>query len=116
MQNRRRLRRFTVPGSQSLSLLSRDLREAHLQVLLGGGGHRQASSNNNATNISADPLLSSFGLSFPTLDADEKSKLSTPAPSDVSVLKEFLKETPAQRWQSRYILSYATLLLIHSRL
>ncbi|CAM0953909.1 unnamed protein product [Alopecurus aequalis] len=93
-KNRRRLRRFTVPGSQSLSLLSRDLREAHLQVLLGGGGHR--SSNNNATNISADPLLSSFGLSFPTLDADEKSKLTIPAPSDLSVLKE----TPARPWQS----------------
>ncbi|KAK1698808.1 hypothetical protein QYE76_015505 [Lolium multiflorum] len=31
-KNRRRLRRFSVPGSQSLSLLSRDLREAHLQL------------------------------------------------------------------------------------
>ncbi|KAF6986287.1 hypothetical protein CFC21_004068, partial [Triticum aestivum] len=93
-KNRRRLRRFAVPGSQSLSLLSRDLREAHLQVLLGGGGHR--SSNNNATNISADPLLSSFGLSFPTLDAEETSKLSTPAQSDVPVLKE----AAARPWRS----------------
>ncbi|VAH22802.1 unnamed protein product [Triticum turgidum subsp. durum] len=93
-KNRRRLRRFAVPGSQSLSLLSRDLREAHLQVLLGGGGHR--SSNNNAANISADPLLSSFGLSFPTLDAEETSKLSTPAQSDVPVLKE----AAARPWRS----------------
>uniref|UniRef100_A0ACD5T7F1 Uncharacterized protein n=1 Tax=Avena sativa TaxID=4498 RepID=A0ACD5T7F1_AVESA len=91
-KNRRRLRRFPVPGSQSLSLLSRDLREAHLQVLLGGGGHR--SSTNNATNISADPLLSSFGLSFPTSDVEEASKL--PIPADVSLLKE----KPAQTWQS----------------
>jgi len=91
-KNRRRLRRFTVPGSQSLSLLSRDLREAHLQVLLGGGGHRL--SNNNATNISADPLLSSFGLSFPTSAAEEASKL--PIPADVLVPKE----KPAQPWQS----------------
>lgn len=93
-KNRRRLRRFTVPGSQSLSLLSRDLREAHLQLLLGGGGHR--SSNNNATNISADPLLSSFGLSIPTPDAEETSILPISAPSDASVLKE----THVQPWQS----------------
>jgi hypothetical protein len=92
-KNRRRLRRFPVPGSQSLSLLSRDLREAHLQVLLGGGGHRQTSSNNNATNISADPLLSSFGLSFPPLDAEEASKV--PILADVSLPKA----KPAQPWQ-----------------
>lgn len=98
-KNRRRLRRFTVPGSQSLSLLSRDLREAHLQVLLGGGGHR--SSTTNATNISADPLLSSFGLSFPTSDAEETTKLPIPAPGDVSVLKE----KPTQLWQSSIDLS-----------
>ncbi|CAN6350208.1 unnamed protein product [Urochloa humidicola] len=88
-KNRRRLRRFIIPGSQALSLLSRDLREAHLQVLL--GGHR-SSNNSNATNISADPLLSSFGLSFPTSDAGQTSKSTTSVPDDATMVKE----TPAQ--------------------
>jgi len=93
-RNRRRLRRFIAPGNQALSLLSRDLREARLQVLLGSGGHR--SSNNSTTNISADPLLSSFGLGFPTSDAEETSKSTIPILDDASVLKE----TPAQPWLS----------------
>uniref|UniRef100_A0A0A9D4H1 Di19 C-terminal domain-containing protein n=1 Tax=Arundo donax TaxID=35708 RepID=A0A0A9D4H1_ARUDO len=85
-KNRRRLRRFVIPGSQALSLLSRDLREAHLQVLL-GGGHR--SSNHSSTaNISADPLLSSFGLTFPTSDAEETSKSTVSIPDDATIVKE----------------------------
>ena len=94
-KNRRRLRRFVIPGSQALSLLSRDLREAHLQVLLGGGGHRSNNSS-NTTNISADPLLSSFGLSFPTSDTEETSIPPISIPDDASVIKE----TPAQPWDS----------------
>ena len=93
-KNRRRLRRFIIPGSQALSLLGRDLREAHLQVLLGGGGHR--SSNNNTTNISSDPLLSSFGLSFPTSDAEETSKPPVSIPDGPSMVKEM----PTQLWES----------------
>jgi hypothetical protein len=84
-KNRRRLRRFIIPGSQALSLLSRDLREAQ-QVLL-GGGHR-SSNNNTTTNISADPLLSSFGLSFPTSDAEQTSKSTNSAPDDATMIKE----------------------------
>ncbi|XVF27596.1 hypothetical protein REPUB_Repub14bG0122200 [Reevesia pubescens] len=34
LQRRRRLRRVAIPNSQALSLLGRDLHEAHLQVLL----------------------------------------------------------------------------------
>jgi hypothetical protein len=90
LQNRRRLRRFLIPGSQGLSLLSRDLREAHLQLLLSSG---QRSSNNNTTAIiSADPLLSSFGLGFPTSDAEETSKSTISIPDDSTMVKE----TPAQ--------------------
>ncbi|KAL7235030.1 hypothetical protein ACSBR1_018498 [Camellia fascicularis] len=48
MQRRRRLRRVAIPNSQALSLLGRDLREAHLQVLLGGSGYQ--SSNANSSN------------------------------------------------------------------
>ncbi|AQK88431.1 Protein DEHYDRATION-INDUCED 19 [Zea mays] len=93
-KNRRRLRRFIIPGSQALSLLSRDLREAHLQVLLGGGGQRSSdnSSSSSATNISADPLLSSFGLGFPTSDAEQASKSTVSIPDDATTVKE----APAQ--------------------
>ncbi|GJM89736.1 hypothetical protein PR202_ga05952 [Eleusine coracana subsp. coracana] len=87
--NRRRLRRFVIPGSQALSLLSRDLREAHLQLLLGGG--QRSSNYSTTTNISADPLLSSFGLSFPTSDAEETSKSNISIPDDSTTVKE----TPA---------------------
>uniref|UniRef100_A0A0D9WJP5 Drought induced 19 protein type zinc-binding domain-containing protein n=1 Tax=Leersia perrieri TaxID=77586 RepID=A0A0D9WJP5_9ORYZ len=66
------------------------------KVLLVGGGHRP-SSNSSTTNISADPLLSSFGLSFPTSDAEETSKPPISIPDDVSMVKE----TPAQPWDSR---------------
>lgn len=100
-QNRRRLRRFIIPGSQALSLLSRDLREAHLQVLLGGGGQRSSdNSSSSATNISADPLLSSFGLGFPTSDAEQASKSTVSIPDDATTVKE----APAQARKLRYIL------------
>uniref|UniRef100_A0A0E0C5V7 Protein dehydration-induced 19 C-terminal domain-containing protein n=1 Tax=Oryza meridionalis TaxID=40149 RepID=A0A0E0C5V7_9ORYZ len=92
----RRMRRFIIPESQALSLLSRDLRDAQLQALL-GGGHRQRRSNTTATNISADPLLSSFGLGFSTLDSEEQSKAPVPIPDDTSIHKD----TPAQPWESR---------------
>jgi uncharacterized C2H2 Zn-finger protein len=99
-KNRRRLRRFIIPGSQALSLLSRDLREAHLQVLL-GGGHR-SSNNNTTTNISADPLLSSFGLSFPTSDAEQTSKSTNSAPDDATMIKEI----PSQARKLRYVITF----------
>lgn len=72
MQRRRRLRRVAIPNSQALSLLGRDLREAHLQVLLGGGGFR--SSSTNASNAANDPLLSSLVLNFPGSEVDELTK------------------------------------------
>ncbi|WCJ27084.1 Protein DEHYDRATION-INDUCED 19 [Euphorbia peplus] len=43
---RRRLRRVAIPNSQALSLLGRDLREAHLQMLLGGSGYRNFEISN----------------------------------------------------------------------
>ncbi|KAK4711146.1 hypothetical protein R3W88_005659 [Solanum pinnatisectum] len=69
VQRRRRLRKVAIPSSQALSLLGRDLREAHLQVLLGGSGFR--SSTAAAAN---DPFLSSLVLNYPTFEAEEISK------------------------------------------
>ncbi|KAF5953158.1 hypothetical protein HYC85_011102 [Camellia sinensis] len=74
---RRRLRRVAIPNSQALSLLGRDLREAHLQVLLGGSGYR--SSNANSSNAVTNPFLSSPVLNFPSSESEDilKSMLSS---------------------------------------
>ncbi|KAG5516949.1 hypothetical protein RHGRI_037625 [Rhododendron griersonianum] len=72
LQRRRRLRRVAIPNSQALSLLGRDLREAHLQVLLGGSGYR--SSNANSTNAATDPFLSSLILNFPASESEDITK------------------------------------------
>ncbi|XP_060192875.1 protein DEHYDRATION-INDUCED 19 homolog 4-like isoform X1 [Lycium barbarum] len=79
VQRRRRLRRVAIPSSQALSLLGRDLREAHLQVLLGGSGSGYRSSSATSTTAANDPLLSSLVLNYPTFEAEEisKSVLST---------------------------------------
>ncbi|CAK9152536.1 unnamed protein product [Ilex paraguariensis] len=72
MHRRRRLRRVAMPDSQALSLLGRDLREAHLQVLLGCGSYRSKSAT--SSNAVTDPLLSSLFLNFPASEAEEISK------------------------------------------
>ncbi|KAG8055902.1 hypothetical protein GUJ93_ZPchr0001g32699 [Zizania palustris] len=95
LKSGRRMHRFVIPDSHAFSLLSRDLRDAQLQALL-GGGHRHRTSNTATTNISADPLLSSFGLGFSTLDSEEQSKAPVPVPDDTSMLKD----TPIQSWES----------------
>lgn len=96
-KNGSRLRRFVIPERRALSLLSRDLRDAHLQALLGGGhSHRSRNTTTTTTNIYADPLLSSFGLGFATSDAEEPSKSSVPVLDDTSILNE----APPQPWES----------------
>jgi hypothetical protein len=103
LQNGSRLRRYVIPESRAVSLLSRDLRDAHLQALLGGGhSHRSSNPATTTTNIYADPLLSSFGLGFATSDAEEPSKSPVPVPDGTSKLKE----APPQPWESRYISWY----------
>ena len=101
LQNGSRLRRYVIPESRAVSLLSRDLRDAHLQALLGGGhSHRSSNTATTTTNIYADPLLSSFGLGFATSDIEEPSKSPVPVLDDPSKLKEM----PPQPWESRYII------------
>ncbi|KEH30998.1 drought-induced protein [Medicago truncatula] len=96
---RRRLRRVAIPNSQTLSLLGRDLREAHLQVLLnGGGGYR--SHSNTVTNASADPFLSSFILNYPACEAEEISKSVVTSAEDSSTKNT---TTPVQHiWKSSF--------------
>ncbi|RRT40135.1 hypothetical protein GW17_00037927, partial [Ensete ventricosum] len=81
------------PSSQTLSLLRRDLREAHLQVLLGSAGYR--SNNNEESNITSDSFLSSLLLNFPTSEADETLKPT----ADENLYRK--KELPVPAWKSR---------------
>lgn len=94
LQRRRRLRRVAIPNSQALSLLGRDLREAHLQVLLGGGGYR--SSNANVSTAATDPFLSSLILNFPASEAEEISKSVIPNTEDTPVKSA----APTHIWKS----------------
>ncbi|XP_058095807.1 protein DEHYDRATION-INDUCED 19-like [Magnolia sinica] len=96
LQRRRRLRRVAIPNSQSLSLLGRDLREAHLQVLLGGGGYR--SSSTNTSNAVTDSFLSSLVLNFPASEAEEISKSAASSAEDTSIKKP----TSTQTWKSSF--------------
>ncbi|XP_008798249.2 protein DEHYDRATION-INDUCED 19-like [Phoenix dactylifera] len=99
LQRRRRLRRFAIPSSQTLSMLGRDLREAHMQLLLGNGAYR--SSNNSASNTSADSFLSSFVLNFPPSETEETSKSSISSANDACIKQA----TPLQTWKSSLDLS-----------
>eukprot|EP00178_Gracilaria_changii_P019550 TRINITY_DN56637_c0_g1_i1.p1 TRINITY_DN56637_c0_g1~~TRINITY_DN56637_c0_g1_i1.p1 ORF type:complete len:232 (+),score=25.08 TRINITY_DN56637_c0_g1_i1:222-917(+) len=99
LQRRRRLRRFAIPSSQTLSLLGRDLREAHLQLLLGSGAYR--SSNNSASNTSADSFLSSLVLNVPTSETEEASKSSISTAEDTCIKKAMASQT----WKSSLDLS-----------
>ncbi|XP_059670663.1 protein DEHYDRATION-INDUCED 19 homolog 4-like isoform X2 [Cornus florida] len=109
LQRRRRLRRVAIPNGQALSLLGRDLRETHLQVLLGGGGYR--SSNTSSSNAVTDPFLSSLVLNFPASEAEEISKSLLSSAEDTStksvpsahiwksstwLLKPFIYDVPEQ--------------------
>ncbi|XP_029119168.1 protein DEHYDRATION-INDUCED 19 homolog 4 isoform X2 [Elaeis guineensis] len=96
LQRRRRLRRVAIPNSQALSLLGRDLREAHLQALFGTGGYFSGSTN--ASTAVTDSLLSSLVLNFPTTEVEETAKSSVPTAEDTYIKKV----TPSQNWKSSF--------------
>ncbi|XP_058082157.1 protein DEHYDRATION-INDUCED 19-like isoform X2 [Magnolia sinica] len=64
MQRRRRYRKGSTGSHSTLSLLRKELREGHLQSLLGGSSCVVSSSN-----AAPDPLLSSF--IYPVADASK---------------------------------------------
>uniref|UniRef100_A0A2P2JG08 Protein DEHYDRATION-INDUCED 19 homolog 4-like n=1 Tax=Rhizophora mucronata TaxID=61149 RepID=A0A2P2JG08_RHIMU len=94
LQRHRRFHRLAVPNSQASSFLGRDLREAHLQMLLGGGGYR--SNNANVSNIASDPFLSSLLLNFPSSEAEEISKSVVSSVEEASAKKA----APVHMWKS----------------
>ncbi|CAL9132525.1 hypothetical protein MUK42_16980 [Musa troglodytarum] len=79
LKRSRPLSGYTIPSSQALSRLRKDLREAHLQLLLGNGVYR---SSNTTLNAAADSFLSSFALDFPTSEAEKNSRSSISAGDD----------------------------------
>ncbi|KAH1243037.1 Protein DEHYDRATION-INDUCED 19 [Glycine max] len=101
---RRRLRRVAIPNSQTLSLLGRDLREAHLQVLLGGGGGYRSNSAAVSNAAATDPFLSSFILNFPACEAEEISKSVVTSADDSSSKNA----TPVHIWKSSFDPSLST--------
>lgn len=95
MHRRGRLRRVPFPNSQALSLLGRDLREAHLQVLLGGSGFRSSSAASSAA--ATDNLLSSLVMNFPMIENDDISKSLMSSLEDNSAKNV----APQHMWKSR---------------
>ncbi|XP_054791834.1 protein DEHYDRATION-INDUCED 19 homolog 4-like isoform X2 [Prosopis cineraria] len=104
LQRRRRLRRVAVPSSQALSVLGRDLREAHLQVLLGsgGGGGSSGGYRSNSVNTSSaaatDPFLSSLIFNVPASEAEDISKSVLTGAEDSSPKNP----APSHIWKSSF--------------
>lgn len=107
MHRRCRLRRVAVPSSQALYLLGRDLREAHLQVLLGSGGYR--SNNANSSNVVTDQFLSSLVLNFSATEAEELSKSVSSSAEDACVKKA----AASHAWESRYWIKFFVQASLH---
>ncbi|KAK8573009.1 hypothetical protein V6N13_048571 [Hibiscus sabdariffa] len=98
LQRRRRLRRVAIPNSRALSLLGRDLREAHLQLLLGGGAYR--STGVNVSNAATDTFLSSLIMNFPTSEVEEITKSVVTSFEDTAAKNA--APTLAHMWKSSF--------------
>ncbi|XP_049933865.1 protein DEHYDRATION-INDUCED 19-like [Nymphaea colorata] len=88
MQRRRRFRKGS--SHSTISMLSKELREGHLQSLLASSSYPVASSN-----TAPDPLLSSFIYSMPMVDAPAKPELNSPVEtvSDKKPLDDKVRES-----------------------
>ncbi|XXG80558.1 hypothetical protein AAC387_Pa09g1395 [Persea americana] len=72
MNMRRRSRKGSAGSHSTLSLLRKELREGHIQSLLGGSSYVHS-----ASNTAPDPLLTSFIYSFPMADASKSAQPRT---------------------------------------
>ncbi|XP_028766590.1 protein DEHYDRATION-INDUCED 19-like isoform X1 [Neltuma alba] len=104
LQRRHRLRKVGMPNSKALSLLGRDLREAHLQVLLGGGNAGSRSNSSSVSDATTDPFLSSLILNFPASEVDDISKSGVPSAEDSSAKNM----APPHIWKSSFDPSLST--------
>ncbi|KMZ68106.1 Protein DEHYDRATION-INDUCED 19 [Zostera marina] len=80
---RKRLRKVSIPSSQSFSLMGKDLREAHLQALLASSGLRPCYDDPPPAAV-PDSLLSSLVLNYPTPEADVPKPTTVSTPDDTS--------------------------------
>lgn len=68
MQRRRRFRRAGIPSNAALSLFGKEIREAHLQALLGG------TSRSSAPSSATDVLLSSLVYNISVTETEDPPK------------------------------------------
>lgn len=80
---RKRLRKVSIPSSQSFSLMGKDLREAHLQALLASSGLRPCYDDPPPAAV-PDSLLSSLVMNYPTPEADVPKPTTVSTPDDTS--------------------------------
>ena len=98
MQRRRRFRRAGVPSNATLSLLGKELREAHLQALLGGTSR---SSGLSGLSHATDPLLSTLVYNVPITEAEDPPKpsaINEEPPSKLSSLSQQSKPRQVAPW------------------
>ncbi|KAH7431522.1 hypothetical protein KP509_08G053500 [Ceratopteris richardii] len=69
---RHRFRRPGMPSGSTLSMLSKEYREAHLQALFSGGPFR--GSGNSGSAAAADSLLTALAYSFPIIETEDAPK------------------------------------------
>ncbi|KAL9452471.1 hypothetical protein AB3S75_008290 [Citrus x aurantiifolia] len=96
LQRRRRLRRVAIPSSQALSLLGRDLREAHLQVLLGEAEEISKSVVTSPEDTSAKSAAPThmWKTSFdPSLSHEEREKRIRQGAGRASFVQDLLLST-----------------------
>lgn len=74
IQRRRRFRRSGVPPGSSFALLGKELREAHLQALLGGVAFGNGGGASGSLSNTTDSLLSTLAYNFPASECEDLSK------------------------------------------
>lgn len=87
VHHKRRVRRGLSPSHSMLSFLKKELREGHLQTLLGGHSHTVSA------NAPTDPLLSSFICNLPVVDSLEDAQPQTSEGGSVSKMESNNKES-----------------------
>ena len=101
MQRRRRFRRAGVPSNATLSLLGKELREAHLQALLGG------TSRSAALASATDPLLSSLVYNVPMSETEDPPKPTVVVEEQPTKLSSL-----SQQSKARQVSSYPVFLIL----
>lgn len=95
MQRQRRFKRAGPPSTAALSLLGKELREAHLQSLIGNSS-RISSLITNAP----DPLLSTSVYTVPIMETIESTSKPSPSVEEAPSNPPPLSQQPKPMWVS----------------